>query len=65
MKHKYSIFKYFPLGFKLGDTLRAIFWRIRGCDHDTDMCLDLGDDESSYMYCFRCATKLGGVINDK
>ena len=47
----------YPLGTSRWEKIMIAWWRFRGCDHDTQMHLDVGDEDHRYMYCFRCGTK--------
>ena len=57
MNYLNKLFRPFPMTNTLLMNLYAFVWRIRGCNHDTEMYLDLGDEEHTYWYCFRCCTK--------
>jgi hypothetical protein len=48
----------YRLGINWIEKLKIVFWRVIGCNHDTPACLDLGDEDHEYWYCFRCRTKL-------
>ena len=39
--------------------ISAWFWRIYECDHGTNQCIDIGDEDIGfYWYCFRCEKKI-------
>lgn len=50
-------FTNFPLGTSFLEKLAIIYWRLRGCDHNTNAYLDIGDEDHAYWYCFRCGTR--------
>jgi len=53
-----SIFDKFPLGITFWEKLVSTWYRIVGCDHDGNFCIDIGDeDRGTYYYCFRCNKK--------
>lgn len=43
---------------KILDKILVFYWRLIKCNHDTPMCLDVGDEDHIYLYCFRCMRKL-------
>ena len=49
--------KDFPLGYGLIDKFRAVFYRVFGCDHPSNMFIDLGDEDHEFWYCFKCGRK--------
>ena len=53
-----NIFNGFAWGQSWLEKLAVVFWRIRGCDHDGNFCVDIGDEEHQVWYCFRCDTEL-------
>jgi hypothetical protein len=60
------LFGNYPLGYSLWDKVRVTYWRLVDCNHDTQMCLDLGDeDRGSDWYCFRCARYPGHKYDTK
>ena len=54
-----GIFGHTYSGASFLDRLAVYYWRIRNCNHDTPMCLDIGDEEHIVMYCFSCGRRLG------
>ena len=39
--------------------LSVLFWRLWGCDHNGQFCLDVGDPGEHFSWhCFRCDSKL-------
>lgn len=49
----------YTIGASLRDKIEARIWRLKGCDHDTPMCHNVGDEDHIYVYCFRCMRKVG------